>query len=166
MTLTVKSKRRQNGGATCVATVEWMKKAYTLRICTQTRKYSFNLSAFFLSCFPRHFCLYDMVQIVPENMMSKVQLFVVGESLKSCGKLWCCKVVTQFSQPPFWTLSAFTFFLLMLNWMKSVLLLGIKFRGHAKEEAKQQPATWMDFLTRKKTLKITASHIRKTAAGF
>ena len=54
----------------------------------------------------------------------------------------------------------------MLNWMKSVLLPGIKFRGHAKEEAKQQPATWMDFLTRKKTLKITASHIRKTAAGF
>ena len=35
----------------------------------------------------------------------------------------------------------------MLNWKKSFLLLGIKFRGHAKEEAKQQPATWMDFLT-------------------
>ena len=30
------------------------------------------------------------------------------------------------------------------------LLLGIKFRGHTKEVAKQQPAIWMDFLTRKK----------------
>ena len=29
MTLRVKSKRRQNGGAACVATVEWMKKANT-----------------------------------------------------------------------------------------------------------------------------------------
>ena len=59
---------------------------------------------------------------------------------------------------------------LMLNWKKSFLLLGIKFRGHAKEEAKQQPATWMDFLTRKKLhQKFTSfipSHIRKTAAGF
>ena len=57
-----------------------------------------------------------------------------------------------------------------LNWKKSFLLLGIKFRGHAKEEAKQQPATWMDFLTRKKLRqKFTSfipSHIRKTAAGF
>ena len=44
----------------------------------------------------------------------------------------------------------FTVFLLMLNWKKSFLLLGIKFRGHAKEEAKQEPATWMDFLSRKK----------------
>ena len=43
-----------------------------------------------------------------------------------------------------------TVFLLMLNWKKSFKLLGIKFRGHAKEEAKQQPATRMDFLTRKK----------------
>ena len=30
--------------------------------------------------------------------MSKVQFFVVEESLNSCGKLLCCKVVTQFSQ--------------------------------------------------------------------
>ena len=43
-----------------------------------------------------------------------------------------------------------TVFVLTLNWKKSFLLLGIKFRGHAKEEAKQQPATWMDILTRKK----------------
>ena len=33
---------------------------------------------------------------------------------------------------------------------RAFLLLGSKFRGHAKEDAKQQPATWMDFLTRKK----------------
>ena len=33
-------------------------------------------------------------------------------------------------------LSAFTVFLLMLNWKKSFLLLGIKFRGHAKEKEK------------------------------
>ena len=49
-------------------------------------------------------------------------------------------------------------------------MLRIKFRGHAKEEAKQQPATWMDFLTRKKLrqkfISIIPSHIRKTAAGF
>ena len=55
----------------------------------------------------------------------------------------------------------------MLNWKKSFLLLGIKFRGHAKEEAKQQPSTRMDFLTGKKnTLKIISFHIRKTAASF
>ena len=69
-------------------------------------------------------------------------------------------------------LSSVTFhrFLAHVNWKKSFLLLGIKFRGHAKEEAKQQPATWMDFLTRKKLRqKFTSfipSHIRKTAAGF
>ena len=45
---------------------------------------------------------------------------------------------------------AFTVFLLMLNWKKSFLLLGIKFRVYAKEEAKQQSATWMDYPTRKK----------------
>ena len=33
------------------------------------------------------------------------------------------------------------------------LLLGIKFRGYAKGEAKQQPAIWIDFLTRKKYVK-------------
>ena len=148
------SERRQSGGSACVATVEWMKKAYTLRICTQIRKDFFNLSEFFLSCFPCHFGQYDMVQIVPDK------LFVVGESLNSCGKLWRCKVVTQFLQRPYWTLYAFTVSLLMLNWKKTFLLLAIKFRGHAKEEAKQQPATWMDFLTRKKnTLKnYTFSH--------
>ena len=55
----------------------------------------------------------------------------------------------------------------MLNWKKSFLLLGIKFRGHTKEEAKQQSATWVDFLTRKKYAKKNIpSHIRKTAAGF
>ena len=56
----------------------------------------------------------------------------------------------------------------MFNWKKSFLLLGIKIRGYAKEEAKQQPATQMDFLTRKKmTLaSFIPSHIRKTAAGF
>ena len=53
-----------------------------------------------------------------------------------------------------------TVFLLMLNWKKGFKLLGINFRGHAKEEGKQQPATRMDFLTRKKsTLKnCTFSH--------
>ena len=30
------------------------------------------------------------------------------------------------------------------------LLLGIKFRGHAREEVNQPLATWMDFLIRKK----------------
>ena len=46
-------------------------------------------------------------------------------------------------------------FLAHVELEKELFLLGIKFRGHAKEEAKQQPATWMDFLTRKKiTLKI------------
>ena len=58
----------------------------------------------------------------------------------------------------------------VLNWKKSFLLLGIKFRDHAKEEAKQQPAKWMDFLTRKKLrykfISFILSHIRKTAAGF
>ena len=137
MTLTVESKRRQSGGAACVATVEWMKKAYTLRICTQTR----NFSDFFISCF---------LSLLPvwygsnsSRKMSKVQLFVVGEMLNSCGKLWYCKVVTQFLQPPYCALSAFIVFLLMLNWKKSFFLLGIKFCGHAKEEAKQQPAMWM-----------------------
>ena len=45
----------------------------------------------------------------------------------------------------------------MLNWKKSVLLLGIKFRGHAKEEEKQQPATgYVDGLSNQEkiTLKI------------
>ena len=38
---------------------------------------------------------------------------------------------------------------------KRFLLLGIKFRGHTKEETRQQPATCMNFLTREKnTLKI------------
>ena len=49
-------------------------------------------------------------------------------------------------------------------------MLEIKVRGHAKEKAKQQPATWMDFLTRKKLrqkfISFIPSHIRKTAAGF
>ena len=36
---------------------------------------------------------------------------------------------------------------------KDLLLLGINFRGYAKEEAKQQRVTWMDFLTRKKNAK-------------
>ena len=117
---------------------------------------------FFLSCF---------LSLLPvwygsnsSRKMSKIQLFVVGESLNSCEKLWWCKVVTQFSQPPYWALSAFTVFLLMLNWKKSFLMLGIKFRGHAKEEAKQQPATWMNFQTRKKiTIKnyISFSHFVK-----
>ena len=63
------------------------------------------------------------------------------------------------------------FFLVMLFWKKSFLLLGNKFRGHAKEEAKQQPSTWMDFLTRKKTTlknytNFLPTYIRKTASGF
>ena len=33
---------------------------------------------------------------------------------------------------------------------KDLLLLGIKFRRYAKEEAKQQRVTWMEFLTWKK----------------
>ena len=144
MTLRVKSKRRQNGGDACVAAVEWMKKAHfygnVLRHLT--------LVFFFLSCFLS--LLQGWYGSNSSRKMSKVQLFVVGEMLNSCGKLWCCKVVTQFSQPLYWALSAFTVFLLMLNWKKSFLLLGIKFCGHAKEEAKQQPDTWMDFLTRKK----------------
>ena len=41
----------------------------------------------------------------------------------------------------------------MLNSKKNFLLLGIKFRDHAKEEVKQQPATLMDFLTRKKNIR-------------
>ena len=36
---------------------------------------------------------------------------------------------------------------------KDLLLLGINFCGYAKEEAKQQRVTWMDFLTRKKNAK-------------
>ena len=35
----------------------------------------------------------------------------------------------------------------MLNWKKSFLLLEIKFRGHAKEEAKQQPVALVDGLS-------------------
>ena len=38
------------------------------RKCTQTRKY-FNFTEFFLSCFPCHFCQYDMVYIVPEKCL-------------------------------------------------------------------------------------------------
>ena len=37
-----------------------------------------------------------------------------------------------------------------LSLEKELLLLGIKFRRYAKEEANQQRVTWMDFLTRKK----------------
>ena len=83
--------------------------------------------------------------------MAKVQFLVIGESpAKHRGKLRCYKAVAQFiKQPAYWALSVYTVFLLMLNWKKSFLLLEIKFRGRAKEEAKQQPATWMDFLTRK-----------------
>ena len=49
--------------------------------------------------------------------------------------------------------------------------LGIKFRGHTKEEAKQQPAIWMNFITRQKKYaknctSFLPSHIRKPAAGF
>ena len=59
----------------------------------------------------------------------------------------------------------------MLNWKKDLLLLGIKFRSYAKEEAKQQRVTWIDFLTTKKnTLNFFTSfipaHIRKIATGF
>ena len=60
----------------------------------------------------------------------------------------------------------------MLNWKKSFLLLGIKFRGHAKEEPQQQQqqqATWMDFLTRKKKYAkklYLLSFVKLTAAGF
>ena len=52
-------------------------------------------------------------------------------------------------------------------------MLEIKFRDHAKEEAKQQPAIWMDFLTRKKkydkiipALYLLTFRFVKTAAGF
>ena len=96
-----KSKRRQNGGAACVATVEWMKNS--LRTCIRTR----NFSEFFLSCF--------LSLLSPWNgsngtrKMSKGQLLVVGEILNSCRKLWCCKVAAQLAQPPYWALqSAFT----------------------------------------------------------
>ena len=44
-----------------------------------------------------------------------------------------------------------------------------KFRGHAKEEAKQQPAKWRDFLTRKKKKAkklYLLTFVLKTAAGF
>ena len=37
-----------------------------------------------------------------------------------------------------------------LSLEKELLLLGIKFRRYAKEEANQQRVTWMDFLTSKK----------------
>ena len=63
--------------------------------------------------------------------------------LQSCYAVFATSILSSVS-------FIFTVFLHMLNWKKSFLLLGIKFRGHAKEEAKQQPATWMDFLTRKK----------------
>ena len=59
----------------------------------------------------------------------------------------------------------------MLNWKKNFLLLGIKFRKYAKEKEKQQPATWMDLLTKKKIpltnfTSFIPAHIRKTAAGI
>ena len=78
--------------AACVATVEWMKKAYTLRICTQTR----NLSEFFsqllsdtfasMIWFNRSLC-HKLLGSNSTRKMSKVQLFVVEENLNSCGKL-------------------------------------------------------------------------------
>ena len=45
-------------------------------------------------------------------------------------------------------------FCCFLAHVERFLLLGIKFRGHAKEEAKQQPASWMDFRI---TLKIISA---------
>ena len=55
----------------------------------------------------------------------------------------------------------------MLNRKKSFLLPGIKFRGHAKEDGKQQTATWMEFrITLKNYFTFTPTHIRKTAARF
>ena len=67
LTCTVKSKRRQNGGAACVATV---KKAY------------YTLWTFFsaASC---HFCQCDMAQIVPEKCLKFSDLF-----LKKFKQLW------------------------------------------------------------------------------
>ena len=113
-----------------------------------------NFSEFFLSCFPCHFCQYGMVQIVPEKCL-KFSYLLLEKVLWKVMKLQSCYAV--FMQPPYRTLSAFTVFLLMLNWKKNFLLLGITFRGHAKEKAKQQPATWMVFLTWKKnTLKNLA----------
>ena len=35
-------------------------------------------------------------------------------------------------------------FLAHVELEQKLFAVGIKFRGHAKEEAKQQPATWMD----------------------
>ena len=64
--------------------------------------------------------------------------------LQSCYAVFATSILNSVS---------FTVFLLMLNWKKSFLLLEIKFRDHAKEEAKQQPVTWMDFLTRKKEIR-------------
>ena len=64
--------------------------------------------------------------------------------LQTCYAVFATSILNSVS------FTVFFDFLLMLNWKKSFKLLGIKFRGHAKEEAKQQPATWMDFLTRKK----------------
>ena len=62
--------------------------------------------------------------------------------LQSCYAVFATSILSS--------VEALTVFLLMLKWKKSFLLLGIKFCGHAKEEAKHQPATWTDFLTRKK----------------
>ena len=79
----------------------------------------------------------------------------------------CCAVFTTS------ILSSFRFHSVLghVELEKSFWLLGIKFHGYAKEEAKQQPATRMDFLTRKKNTRniftsFIPSHIRKTAAGF
>ena len=50
---------------------------------------------------------------------------------------------------------------------KKLLLIGIKFRHYAKEEANQQRVTWMDFLTRKKiTLKIFTSFLTGCRLDF
>ena len=59
-------------------------KPYTLRICTQTRKY-LTLVDFFSTAFRVTFA--SRYGSNSTRKMSKVQLFVVGESLNSCGKM-------------------------------------------------------------------------------
>ena len=164
-----KSKRRQNGGAACVATIEWMKNS--LRTCTRTC----NFSELSLSCF--------LSLLSPWNgsngtrKMSKGQSLVVGESLNSCGKLWCCKVAAQFAKPPYWALqSAFTQLLLMLNWKKSFCYL--ESSSVAMQKKKQTIKGYMDGLSsnpeKKITLKIFTSfltgcwpsHIRSLFLGY
>ena len=134
-----KSKRRQNGGAACVATVEWMQKnslrGHVLGHVT--------LANFFSAAFC-HFCHHEKVQMVPEKCLKISYLLL--ESLNSCGKLWCCKVAVQFAHFELCPLSLSS----CSCWTgKRAFQLGIKFRDYAKEEAKNNEIHgWTQFPTK------------------